>query len=262
MSHAVHGQRLFRSVPDFKRYLGLLQRVVERQRWTLLSFVLMSNHVHLLVRAVPAQLSEGFWYLNGGYAAHYKQAYRPRMGHVFSGRPKLKPITTDRYLLAAARYIALNPDRPAEYRWSAHRAILGAAPSLPILASDELLRWFDSPDAVGEYERFVTGADPAEHRSIRRWVRHPAERPELSVLLADLTPETLREAHETWDYSLRAIAAEAGMSHTSVRRAILRCSKGPGPVERGGTNGQAACPDQLMASLPSMPPSRWPGTEQ
>ena len=164
MSRAIHDAHLFRSDVDRRRYLGLLQLVVERQGWRVSTFVLMDSHVHLLVTARTEALSRGLWWLNWQYAEFFKERYDPHFGHVFGARPKTKPIRHEAYFKAVVRYIARNPigsrcAGPSDYRWSAHRAITGEAPRLPFLARDDLLAWFGSVD---RYEAFVEGAD-AEH---------------------------------------------------------------------------------------------------
>ena len=231
MSHAVDGGLLFRRDADRKMYLGLLQITAERYGWTVITFVLMDNHVHLVVVSTTKQLSEGLWWLNRKYAGHYKEMYGPHLGHVFSGRPKTKPIRTEAYLLAVVRYIALNPvgvmcDRPEEYRWSAHRAIVGESPALPLLAVDEVLGRFGPDDAIARYTTFVTGRDPDDHRAVRDWAAGPPPgRPDLSDLIADRTDASLLVAHDTWEYSIRAISRVVGRSRTAVRAAIVRARR-------------------------------------
>jgi putative transposase len=234
MSRAIEGQLLFCRDSDYRRYLGLLQLVIERHGWSLHTFALMPNHVHLEVAAPRERLSAGLWWLHWSYAEHYKRTYRPRLGHVFGQRPKCKPITDDAYYVAVARYIALNPvgplvESPEDYRWSAHRALVGKAPPLPLLTPEGTLAWFGS---AGAYERFVTGVEPAECGAVRRWAG-PEGRPALAGLLADPSPSALLAAHDTWGYTVRAIADAAGMSRSTVQRRIA--------AARGGTSGQSTC---------------------
>jgi hypothetical protein len=110
-----------------------------------------------------------------------------------------------------------------------------------MLAHHELLAWFGPVDAVARYERFVSGEEPDEHRSVRRWARGGTPgHPELEVLVADRQDASFRVAHETWGYPIRAIARAAGLSHTAVRNRIARAragvSEGPGPLETPGTS--------------------------
>lgn len=228
MTHAIEGGRLFHRDADRKMYLGLLQLTIERNRWRLLAFVLMGNHVHLLVECKTRDLSAGLWWMHWRYAEHYKRSYCPRFGHVFGGRPKPKPIRDDAYFLAVVRYIARNPvgvmcDRPEDYRWSSHRVMLGQSAALPMLGRAGVLGWFGPVDAVGQYAEFVNGSDPDDHRLVRQWASGPPEdRPDLETLVADSQPESFLIAHEMWEYSIRAIAQVSGRSEAAVRKVIHR----------------------------------------
>jgi REP-associated tyrosine transposase len=55
---------------DFERrvFLSLLRTVIRRFEWTCHSFVLMSNHFHLLIQLQPGGLSDGMQLLNGAFA--------------------------------------------------------------------------------------------------------------------------------------------------------------------------------------------------
>lgn len=147
---------------------------------------------------------------------------------MLGGRPKLKPIRDDRYFLAVLRYIALNPvgvfcQRPEDYRWSSHRAVIGAAPNPPLLAREDTLGWFGPDDAVGRYARFVNGAEPVDTREVRRWaVGVPDERPPLDELVADGAAGSFLVANREWAYSIRAISRATGLNYQAVRRAIER----------------------------------------
>jgi REP element-mobilizing transposase RayT len=230
IAHAVSNELLFWDDVDRKVYLGLLQQMIEMYRWQLLTFVLMGNHVHLLVVAAACDLSGGLWWLHWKYAEHVHRRHPPRRGHVFESRPKTPPITNERYLFAVLRYIANNPvkhgfwARPAEYRWSAHRAILGLSSPMPLLATEDVLLRFSSDPGRARtlYEAFVTGEDPCEHDDVRRWDEGARpDRPPLTDLLAGgESVGAIRAAHFHWDYSMRAIASALGVSPTTISRRI------------------------------------------
>lgn len=232
MARAVDGTDLFRGDGDRRYYLGLLQRVVERQKWRVLTFALMRTHVHLLAVATNKQLSDGLWWMPWRYAERFKAAYSPHFGHVFGGRPKTKPIADDSYFLAVVRYIARNPigvscERPEEYSWSAHRALVGASAPPPFLAREELLAWFGSER---RYQGFVIGKDPEGHADVARWEAvAPDARPDLKEVIAELCPASMHAANKQWGYSIRAISRATGMSYGTVQDAIARRSRGLAP---------------------------------
>lgn len=229
IAHAVAGEPLFYDDVDRKRYLGLLQQATERYEWEVWTFVLMSNHVHLLVAAKTQQLSQALWWLHSNYARRFLDRHPPRRGHVFESRPRTLPIKNEPYLVAVLRYIANNPvlaglcSSPEAYRWSAHRAILGIAPPMPVITEAEVLRRFahDELDARARYEAFVTGAEPEEHGEIERWAEGPpAGRPELHEILVVDSIDAIRTAHIEWGYSLRAIASALGRSPATIATRI------------------------------------------
>lgn len=230
IAHAVAAEPLFCDDVDRRRYLGLLQQSVEMYRWKVLTFVLLENHVHLLVVAASRDLSGALWWLHWRYATHFHRRHPPRRGHVFEGRPKTLPISTDGYLLAVMRYIANNPvragicSRPEAYAWSAHRALLGISPPMPVVAAADALLCFapDVSSARARYAAFVTGEDPAEHGDVRSWSEGPPpDRPPLAEILAAGDPvDGIRTAHHRWGYSMRAIACALDVSPATISRRI------------------------------------------
>ena len=122
-------QKTFFEDGDYQLYLELLAAGCARARTELWAYCLMPNHVHLLV--VPTK-ADG---LRGAIAdAHrrYTRAINFRKGwrgHLWQERFASFPLD-ERHLLAAARYIELNPVRarlvkkPEQYRWSSAKAHL------------------------------------------------------------------------------------------------------------------------------------------
>ena len=230
IAHAVANEPLFRDDLDRKVYLGRLQQTIEWFRWKLLTFALMDTHVHALIIARSADLSRGLWWLHWKYAEHVHRRHPETRGHVFESRPKTPPIETEGHLYAVLRYIANNPvkagmcSRPEDHPWSAHRAILGLCPPLPLLAAGDVLDLFatDTSSARERYATFVNGADPAGHEDVRRWSEGPrVDRPPLADLLAGGDSiEAVRSAHLDWDYSMVSIAAALGVSPSTISRRI------------------------------------------
>lgn len=88
------------------------------------AYVLMTNHVHLLL--TPAEtdgISRLTRVLGSRYAQYINKSYK-RTGTLWEGRHKSSAVDTENYLLKCYRYIELNPvaanmvSRPEEYRWS------------------------------------------------------------------------------------------------------------------------------------------------
>jgi REP element-mobilizing transposase RayT len=123
-------QKIFRDERDRLSYLGRLEHYRKRYGFTLYAYVLMSNHVHLLLETGRVSLSK----IMQGIQFSYTQLYNRRhgtVGHLFQGRYKAILCDRDQYLLELVRYIHLNPARmrspidPWKYRWSSHRGYVG-----------------------------------------------------------------------------------------------------------------------------------------
>lgn len=120
-------QAVFFDPVDYRRYLDDLNAVSEKVGCLIHAYVLMTNHVHLLVTPVePAGISRLMQGLGRRYVAYVNGTYR-RTGTLWEGRYKASPVGEDSYLLTCMRYIELNPVRagmvahPADYRWSSYR---------------------------------------------------------------------------------------------------------------------------------------------
>lgn len=122
-------QNIFKDEEDFGKYIEILKKYKERYQYKLYHYVLMTNHVHLVMEATEegGELSQIMKGINLSYAQHYKNRYK-HTGHFWQDRFKSILISKDEYLLACGSYVELNPVRarmvgdPKEYRWSSYRA--------------------------------------------------------------------------------------------------------------------------------------------
>jgi REP element-mobilizing transposase RayT len=123
-------QRIFRDDRDRLRYLERVERYRQRYHFKICAYVLMSNHVHLLLETGTTPLSKILHGIQFTYTQYYNRRYGT-VGHLFQGRYKAIVCDRDAYLLELVRYIHLNPARLkkpqdlADYRWSSHHAYLG-----------------------------------------------------------------------------------------------------------------------------------------
>ncbi|MFZ6708172.1 transposase [Undibacterium sp. TC9W] len=91
------------------------------------AYVLMTNHVHLLVTpATPDALAKMMQSIGRRYVQYVNRFYK-RSGTLWEGRFKSSLVQTEDYFLLCQRYIELNPvrarmvDDPAMYQWSSYR---------------------------------------------------------------------------------------------------------------------------------------------
>lgn len=113
---------------DYRFYLDWLKDYAGRTGCRVHAYVLMTNHVHLLVSAErgesPGALMKA---LGQRYVQYFNRTYR-RSGTLWEGRYRSCLTQAEDYLLACQRYIELNPVRavmvahPADYPWSSYRA--------------------------------------------------------------------------------------------------------------------------------------------
>ena len=108
-------------------YANWLLEAAERYGLAIHAWVLMSNHVHLLLTPDSDKaVSLCMQHLGRRYVRHFNFKYG-RTGTLFEGRFKSCLVQSDAYLLACQRYIELNPVRarlvsdPADYVWSSYR---------------------------------------------------------------------------------------------------------------------------------------------
>lgn len=128
---------IFTCEDDFAAYAAWLAEGAQRYDLAVHGWVLMTNHVHLLVTpSDETGLSQLMQYLGRLYVRYFNYAYT-RSGTLFEGRFKSCVVQEDRYLLNCLRYIELNPVRagmvvdPGDYHWSSYQAhAFGARPRL------------------------------------------------------------------------------------------------------------------------------------
>jgi len=124
-------ERVFFSPSDYKMYLALVRDHASEAGVRVLTYCLMTNHVHLVV--VPAEadsLAVLFRRVHGRYS-QYLNTRRHRSGHLWQARYYSCPLS-ENHLWIALRYAEQNPcraglaGRPEQYRWSGAAAHLGA----------------------------------------------------------------------------------------------------------------------------------------
>jgi putative transposase len=113
---------------DYQAYRHWLGEALKESGCALHAYVLMTNHVHLLLTPPkPQDLPRLIISLGRRYVQYVNKTYR-RTGTLWDGRYKSSLVQEDSYLLLCQRYIELNPvraamvDDPAHYRWSSYRS--------------------------------------------------------------------------------------------------------------------------------------------
>ncbi|MFL5963812.1 MAG: transposase [Gaiellaceae bacterium] len=147
-SRGVDKQPIFGVVRwDHEIFIDLLGSTVTNYRWRLHAYCLMGNHFHLVLDTPHSNLADGMQYLKGRYAQWFNRV-KGREGALFERRYWDRMAWSEAYVLALARYVALNPVRsgwrssPEEWPWSSYAATVGLEPSPRFLHTEALLGWF------------------------------------------------------------------------------------------------------------------------
>lgn len=114
----------FHGDSDRSFYLAALEKAASTYECHVHAYVLMSNHVHLLVTARrDGGISSMMQSLGRRYVRWFNERH-DRTGTLWEGRFRSGPVASDRYLLTCYRYIERNPvragmvERAVDYAWS------------------------------------------------------------------------------------------------------------------------------------------------
>lgn len=178
MCRGNQGQDIFLDDKGRKLFLSTLGDVCEQTGWVVHSYVMMSNHYHLLLETPEANLVAGMKWFQGAYTQRFNAMFKTR-GHLFQGRYKAIPIQTDSreggltYFKKVSTYIHLNPFRAGlcgegfpksleSYAWSSYPAFIGKIRKLP--------SWLNREKVLGAW-----GLDPLSSTTVDNY-RHQLER--------------------------------------------------------------------------------------
>jgi len=121
-------QACFYASDDYRSYLEWLRTYARDAGCAVHAYVLMTNHVHLLLSSSTAGgAGEMMKRLGQRYVQYINRTYR-RSGTLWEGRFRSCLTQEESYVLGCYRYIELNPVRagmvehPGDYRWSSYRA--------------------------------------------------------------------------------------------------------------------------------------------
>jgi putative transposase len=161
----VRGMDIFRSDSDRRAYLEILAEAGGKHGLGFWAWCLMSNHVHLLaVPERPGSLAGAIREAHWRYTrlVNFREGVR---GHLFQERFHSCPVQKDRQLVAAARYVELNPVRAGlvrraeDWPWSSAAFNAGRRPEDPLLEASVVAGMF------GSWRRVLRdGEEEAERR--------------------------------------------------------------------------------------------------
>jgi putative transposase len=161
-----------------EEYLWLLYEGAIKTCCQIHAYVLMTNHVHLLLTPEESTSASHLMKFIGERYVPRFNARHNRTGTLWEGRFKSHLVDSDGYLLTCQRYIEMNPVRagivsvPGDYPWSSHQAMAAGVPSLVLTPSIAYAALGATPDArQGSYRGLFASALPDEEvERIRRCI--------------------------------------------------------------------------------------------
>lgn len=176
MQRGNNRQSIFFGSDDYRSFLEYLAKGADEHGCTVHAYVLMTNHVHLLMSASRRDsIARTMQSLGRGYVARINRRHQ-RTGTLWEGRYKASLVDTEDYLLACYRYIELNPVRagmaahPDQYRWSSYEYHARGVPNALLVPHPVYTNLGTSPEA--------------RQRAYREFVRKPTDEEEMSAIRA------------------------------------------------------------------------------
>ncbi len=157
-------QQTFFADDDYQQYLALLSSSCQRSGVEIWAYCLMPNHVHFI--AVPQEgdslrVAIGEAHRRYTRMINFRQGWR---GHLWQER-FASFVMDEQYLIAATRYIEINPVKsglvrePEEYAWSSARAHIEKR-------DDNLVKVIPLLELVDDWKSFLSDAVQDDERKL------------------------------------------------------------------------------------------------
>lgn len=149
----INKAQIFYEDKDFRHFEKLLNRYKRKCNFQLLSYCLMGNHIHLLMKVNSEPIGDIFRHIGSSFVYWYNIKYE-RTGHLFQDRFKSEPVENETYLLNVFRYILNNPVKaglcknPADYPYSSAKEYLYGKPGI---SDKEIILGFLSRKAMIDF---------------------------------------------------------------------------------------------------------------
>ncbi len=163
-------------------FLECLEEASERYDVAIHAYVLMSNHIHMLMTSQTVfGISRVMQLLGNRYVQYINKKYR-KTGTLWEGRHKASLVDAEQYLLTCYRYIEMNSVRanmvnhPSDYRWSSYHCHATGSSSSIVKDHEVFLRIGPTPDERMHHYRalFRAGLDASDVSEVRKAVAFSA----------------------------------------------------------------------------------------
>jgi putative transposase len=170
IQRGVNRSLCFADDADRQRYLALLKEHAAANGCHLHAYVLMGNHVHLLISSRSEEgISNAMKAVGERYVRYFNRKHG-RTGTLWEGRFRSSVVDSERYFLTCQLYIELNPVRarivrhPREYPWSSYLSNASGSPSGLLTPHELYLRLGTEPPDRGLAYQALFDTPPEEKR--------------------------------------------------------------------------------------------------
>jgi putative transposase len=183
--------RIFHKAGDYDAFERVLAEGLDRYAVDLLTYCLMPNHWHLVVRPRSNEaLGRWLGWVGVTHVRRHHQHYHSRGGgHLYQGRFKSFPVAEDDHFLALCRYVEANAlrarlvQRAEEWRWGALWRRGQKAPEIelplaawPLERSRNWVAWVNRGLRDEQLQAMRTAVERGRPFGSADWVRQTAAR--------------------------------------------------------------------------------------
>ncbi|MFH1504063.1 MAG: transposase [Candidatus Omnitrophota bacterium] len=163
-TRGIERKEIFKDDTDREEFLTRFEDALDKTKSVCYAWVLMPNHIHLMIRTGKGSLSDIARRILTGYAIYFNARYK-RRGYLYQNRYKSILCQEDIYFEELVRYIHLNPLKAKivattgqldKYAWSGHAVLVGNK-QYAWQDRDEVLLYFGKrkKEAINRYQEFI-----------------------------------------------------------------------------------------------------------
>ena len=185
LNRGVGRMKLFRSDADYRAFEEVLEETLDILPMRVCSYCLMPNHWHFVLwPKADGDLAVFMQRLTITHATRW-QRHRKQVGygHVYQGRFKSFPVSTDEYFYQVARYVERNVlranlvDRAEEWRWSSLRRREMGTPEQrkwladwPLVIPSQWLKIVNRPETEAELQALRKCVNRGQPHGPESWI--------------------------------------------------------------------------------------------
>ncbi|KKU28804.1 MAG: hypothetical protein UX42_C0007G0019 [Microgenomates group bacterium GW2011_GWC1_46_20] len=153
-------KELFKSEPDYIRFLSKLEESVNKFDWLIYSYCLLPNHFHIQTQVKEDSLGVILHWLQTSHSVYFNKKYK-HSGAVFTNRFKSILIQKEVYHLGLSKYIHLNPVQarlsptPQDYPYSSYPEIINEPKHQYKIIDKRSIESLTGQASLTQYRQFV-----------------------------------------------------------------------------------------------------------